>query len=488
MGELDDVAGEAAAQVSAANERQAEAQRLTDTGNGHRLARRTTGKLHWVDGMGWLWWDGRRWKRDKAKRVHREAEMSARAIYQEAAACSDPEVAKAISKWAHQSQSAARIDAAVKIASWQPEIVLEDVKELDAHANLLNVANGILDLDTLEVRPHDPKRLLTKLARAGYRPDAECPFWEQTLEYFLPDPEVRRWVQMAAGYSMLGSYSEWLFIAHGAGANGKSTFLYGLRDALGDYAMEAPGELLTASKGKRSAGEESALAQCQGRRLITTVETEQGKRMAEALMKQLTGESTITAKYMRENMFEFDNQMAIWIATNHKPVVQGTDFAAWRRIRLIPFTVVIPERHRKPEDVVKRTLRAERDGILRWLVDGLRRYREQTPVSLDPAPTMVDAATAVYRQEMDAVGLWLSECCVLDPKALAPIANLRESYRSWCETEGRNEFGSRRFNEELEERGLRRSGVRLGGAQTKVWTGVKLIGTFLQGDGQADDV
>lgn len=191
----------------------------------------------------------------------------------------------------------------------------------------------------------------------------------------MPDKEVREFVQMAAGYSLLGSYSEYLFIAHGSGANGKSTFLNAARDVLGDYADEAPPDLLVQRREWGAAGE-SALAGLRGSRLVTTVETEQGKPISEVLVKQLTGEAEIKAKFMRQDYFTYTNTSAVWMATNHQPVVQGADYAIWRRIHLIPFEVMIPEDERQEPEVLRDRLRGERDGILRWFIEGLRRYRE----------------------------------------------------------------------------------------------------------------
>ncbi len=454
--------------------------KCTDMGNGERFADRCAAKMRWCHGQGWLWWDGKRWKRDTTQRVHREAKEVVRVIYAEASKCADDKMRESLAKWARSSESQAKRDAMVKAASSEPRLVMEGVHQLDAVPTALNVQNGTLSLRTLELVPHDPAQLLTKIARAAYDPEAKCEFWEATLAYFIPDKEQRRWVQMAAGYSMLGSYSEWLFIPYGSGANGKSTFLWALRDVLGDYACEAAPELL-AERRERGAREDAALADLRGTRLVTTVETAQGKRMAEALMKQLTGESTIKAKFMRQDYFEFENQSAVWLATNHKPIVQGTDYAAWRRVRLIPFTVKIPEDQRLDPAEVKRALRDERDGILRWLMDGLRMYKKRG--SLDPAPKAVMEATEEYKREMDAFSLWLDDCCVLEPNAIATVRAMRESYEGWCDNEGRTWLGSRNFNEQLRERGLAQEGLWVAGTKAKCWVGVKLNEAVENGNG-----
>jgi putative DNA primase/helicase len=446
----------------------------TDLGNSERLARRAAKRMRYVSGLSWLWWDGKRWRQDTRERVREEAKTAVRGIYAEAAQPEDSAQRERIAKWAKSSEAGSRINAMVELARSDPRLRLKEVTQLDALDNVLNVQNGILDLDSLELKPHDPNALLTKIARAAYDPTAQCPFWESTLEYFLPDEEIRDWVQRAAGYSLLGTYSEWLFIPFGLGANGKSTFLYGLRDVSGDYAIEAAPELLT-EKRERNAGTDAALADLRGARLVTTIETQAGKRMAEALMKQLTGESIIKAKLMRENYFEFENRAAIWLATNHKPIIQGTDHGVWRRVCLIPFEVTMPDDRKVEQAEVKKRLHAERDGILRWLIDGLRMYREH---GLEPLPAAVIAATAKYRAEMDTLGEWREDCCTQRDDAHVPVRTLRESYEAHCEGTGRKPMPGSEYIEQLEELGLTRRLIKAprsqGGKADKCWVGIEL--------------
>jgi putative DNA primase/helicase len=444
------------------NEALARIRKSTDLGNAERLADRACGRLLYVHGIGWMAWDGRRWQRALSGEEMREASDMVRAIYGEAALIADlaagedddgerqrlSGIATGIGKWARASESVGRIKAALELGRSQRRLVAR-VADLDADPDLLNVGNGILNLRTLELLDHDPARKITRVTNAAYEATPEAPFWRSLVERVVPDPDVRRWVQMAAGYSMLGSYSEWLFLLHGQGANGKSTFLWGLRNALGDYAGEATPDLLVQRR-EWDAGTYSALASLRGRRLVTTTETEEGKRMAEVLVKQLTGEAEITAKFMRQDHFTFENQAAVWLSTNHKPVVQGGDYAIWRRIRLIPFDVTIPESERIEPGEVRRRLGAERDGILAWLVEGLRMYQQ---AGLHDAPEAVSAATGAYKDQMDPLREWLEDECVADESAFTPYANLRSSYEFHCATNGRQALGARRFGEALAERG-----------------------------------
>jgi putative DNA primase/helicase len=461
----------------------------TDTGNAERLADRAKDRLKWVKGLGWLVWDGKRWRADNTNRVLREAKTVVRGIYAEAADLTaaasaltdnaDRDTvagrAKELLSWARQSESRARIDAMVHLATGEERLVAT-IEQLDDDPYVLNVENGILDLRTLELRERHPQRdLVTKVARAKYDPRATAPFWEQTLELALPDLEVRRWVQKAVGYSIRGVPSEYLFMPHGVGANLKSTVLSGIRDALGDYAQMAAPDLLVAKKGGEwSAGSMSAVASLRGARLVTTIETERGRKMAEVLVKQLTGENVITAKFMRQDTFEFEVTVAVWLATNYLPVVQGADHAIWRRLRSIPFTQVIAEERRLSQDEVRERLLAERDGILRWMIDGLRMYLADG--SMDPAPAAVTEATDEYRRQMDGVGQFIEQRCKEEPSAWEANGPLHAAYRQWCEQEGRLPVGSTTFGQELGARGLVADRRSVAGKRTRGWARIRLRG------------
>lgn len=458
----------------------------TDQGNGERLARRAQGKLLFTSGTGWLVWDGARWRPAELEEEREETKLMARAIRREAAelqaaAAGHPddqireqlgELGDDTSGWAHRSEATAKIDAALKAARSEPRLRVR-VSDLDARPDLLNVQNGTLNLKTLELTKHDPAERLTKIAGAAYDLDAPAPFWEATLQRILPDEDVRRYVQMAAGYSILGSYSEYLFVPYGQGANGKSTFLWALRHVLGDYAHEAPSDLLVRRR-ERSAGDDSALAQLRGKRLVTTMETDQGSRLSEVQVKQLTGEQQITAKLMRQDRFTYENQTSVWLATNHRPYVQGMDEAMWRRIRLIPFDEFIPVPERLAQDDVQARLRSEASGVLNWLVRGLRAEREQQGLKTPPDAVLV--ATNDYRRVMDPLDSWLEDCCEFDPDAVTPNGDLVASYKAHCLLTNREPLGERRLYESLEQRGVTKVEKKqtINGKQQRVRQGLRL--------------
>lgn len=424
---------------------------LTDLGNAERFVARHGGDVRYCYPWGkWLTWTGTRWERDDSGRVYRLAKEAVRGIYAEAAAAEDEGRRRAIAKHATSSEAKNRIEAMLELAKSDVPVSPDD---LDADPWLLNAENGTMDLRTGELGPHRRGDLLTKMAGAKYHLEAKAPAWETFLKRVLPGQELRRFVQRGAGYSATGDTSEQcLFLSHGGGNNGKSTFQEALGEVLGDYAMRAPTEMLMA---KRSGGVPNDVARLKGQRFVTASETEEGRRLAESLVKDLTGQDTITARFMRAEFFDFKPTHKLWLATNHKPEIRGTDNAIWRRIRLIPWSVVVPpaERDRKlPEK-----LRTEAAGILAWVVRGCLEWRRGGLGE----PEEVRNATASYRAEQDVLATFMEERCVVTPNASAPATPLYQAYKSWCEESGEKVETQKKFGMRLAERGFERekSGV-----------------------------
>jgi putative DNA primase/helicase len=259
-------------------------------------------------------------------------------------------------------------------------------------------------------------------------------------------------LQRAVGYSLTGDTSEQcFFMPWGSGQNGKSTMLDVLRTMLGDYAAQTPAETLMLKVG--GGGIPNDLARLRGARFVTAVETDDGRRMAEPLVKMLSGGDVITARFLHREFFEFKPTFKVWLATNHKPVIKGTDYAIWRRVRLIPFVVTVPEAERDKKLTEK--LLTELTGIFAWAVEGCRQWQR---IGLaEPEP--VTAATAGYREEMDPINDWISERCVV-AEQLRGIG-LYTDYVEWARANGRHPLDGPAFSQRLEERGHRR--VRVGG-------------------------
>lgn len=433
----------------------------TDAGNGQRFARDHGHKVRYCqDYGGFLIFDGKRWQRDRKREAEALAKETTRGIYREAEKSEDEGERKKLAKWAIQSESRTRLEAMLFCARSEPGIPIAP-DDLDSDTNLLNVDNGTIMLDVGELKAHDPVDHISKLAPVEYDPDAEAPTWEAFLERVLPSEALRRFVQRAIGYSLLGETTEEvLFFLYGTGANGKSTFINTILEALGDYAKQAPPDLLTI-KGHSHPTE---LANLKGARFVASVEVEEGKRLAESLVKQLTGRDRISARFMRQDFFDFEPTHTIFLAANHKPVVRGTDLAIWRRIKMIPFTVTIPEEERDPK--LQQKLRDELSGVLAWAVRGCLDYLRHGLGE----PDEVRAATEEYRSEMDVLATFIDECCVVHEHAKVKASDLFDVYKAWCEESGERPEPRKQFASRLRERGYEHRK-----ASVYYWHGIGLL-------------
>ncbi|HOW62161.1 MAG TPA: phage/plasmid primase, P4 family [Candidatus Contendobacter sp.] len=438
----------------------------TDLGNSERLVARYGRDLRYCYDFGkWLVWDGIRWALDRTGAALDQAKETARKMLAEAATLADKEDSRKLAAWSFRSQARDRMTAMLYLA--QPDVsVLPE--QLDTHPWLLNVANGTIDLRTGALHPADRAHLLTKQSPVVYDPHATCrPFLAFMDRIFQGNTALIRFVQKAAGYSLTGlDTEECFFVLWGVGQNGKSTFVETLSALLGtDYAQQATPDLLMQKKQDRHATE---LAVLRGARLVTSVETGQGKRLNEVLIKAMTGGDRIRANFMHQDTFEFRPEFKVWLSTNHKPVIAGTDLGIWRRIRLIPFTYCIPD-HEK-DGGFKARLRepVALSGILNWALEGVLLWQQE---GLKPPQAVLDA-TQAYREEMDVLASWMADCCVVTKRAEAKAADLYASYSNWCEVQGERPESQRSFGLRLVERGFEQK-KRTGG--TRYWLGIGLL-------------
>jgi putative DNA primase/helicase len=256
-----------------------------------------------------------------------------------------------------------------------------------------------------------------------------------------------------------------LFFLHGTGANGKSTFLEVIRALLGDYAVTAE---LSTFVADRKSSVRNDIARLHSARLVTAIEVGEGKRFAEELIKTLTGGDTVAARFLYREFFEFKPRFKVWLAANYKPEIRGTDYAIWRRIRLIPFTVTIPPDEQIPD--LAEQLKEELSGILNWALEGLRDWLAN---GLQPPPEVTEA-TEAYRAEMDIVGLFVQDACVTDPKAVTPSKTLYEAFREWCAENGYEPFGQTAFGRRLATKGFAHGRAYIEGRLRRCWFGIRL--------------
>lgn len=422
---------------------------LTDLGNARRL-RDLFGKgLRYCDRLGgWHVWDGKRWARDERRDVELRAKEVPADILLEASKARDSSNRKQLAAWALKTESEARIRAMIHLAESEPGIMVIP-EEFDRDPWAFNVNNGTLDLRTGVLRKHDPADLITKLAPVDFDPDADCPLFREFMAQVVPQADTAAYVQTAVGVSMIGKVLEHvLMFLHGGGDNGKTTFLRTMQALFGDYAKQADPELLLAQKYQPHPEGRAALA---GARLVVTAEVADGRRMAEALVKQLTGGDILRARMMHRDSFQLQPTWTIWLGANHKPTIRGTDHAIWRRIKLVPFNVRIPKGDQDPELVDK--LAGEFPGILNWALAGAMQYQKHG--LHEPLPVL--EAVGAYRSESDLLGGFLQDETDAGPARWVESTALYERYQLWCRESGEHAVSQRKMAQALQERGIERA-------------------------------
>ncbi len=441
---------------------------LTDMGNARRLVYWHGDVLRYCAAMkSWLHYKDGFWQIDQGGAyAMRCAKDTARSIYKEVEGVEDSDDRKAISKHAVKAESAGTLQSMILLAQSEPGVPTF-TEEWDKDALLLNCTNGTLDLRTGKLRKHRADDMLTKMARCAYDPNADCSLYEQFLADILPDQAVRGFMQRYYGYALTGDVSEQcMVVAYGIGKNGKSTSMEIVSKALGSYAKEAAPDLLVAKD--NNGGANSDVADLHGARFVAAEETDDGKRMAEGLVKRITGTKNIKARFLHKDFFSFAATHKLMYAVNHKPDIRGGDLGIWRRIHLVPFEVTIPENRRDKK--LSEKMEAELPGILAWLVQGCLAWQKE---GLNP-PEQVMAATAAYKEEMDLLRDFFADCCEFGKAKVVTKGSLYQTYEMWCEQNAVKPLGKITFGNKLKERPGIKEVAGLGEKAERGWEGIAL--------------
>lgn len=447
---------------------------LTDMGNAERLiARHGIDLRYCAPWKRWAVWGGETWADNGDDRVQERAKETVRSIYEEGIGVTSPERAQAIWKHAVRSESAGRVAAMIQLARSATSLAVAP-EDLDRDPWLLNCANGTVDLRTGDLRPFARDDLMTKRSPARYDARAACPTWIAFLErIFAGDADLIGFMQRSAGYSLTGSTAERvMFILFGAGRNGKSTFLEVVRHVMGAYASGTPASTIMAQRNK---GIPNDIARLKGARFVSASETSEAAEIDEAFIKVATGGDVITARFLNAEFFDFLPQFKIWLATNHKPSIKGTDPAVWDRIRLVPFTVRIPDD--QLDKALRDKLIAEADGILQWLIAGCLDWRQRGGLG---EPDAVAAATAEYRVGEDTFGPFLADRCDVQPAVSATAKELYAAYLEWAAEAGEEKLSQRRFGDRLRAQGFR---AGKGTAGRRRWAGLRVLSKTERAEG-----
>lgn len=439
---------------------------LTDLGNARRLILNFGNDLKWCETWKkWLVWNGKRWAVDDILKVHQWAKDTVRIMYHEASEEFDEKKRRSLAQHAFKCESIFKIKAMLEVA--RSDVAVKP-NIFDANPWLLNVENGTLNLKTGELLPHTRENNITKLAPVKYDSSAECPKWLTHLKRIMNhNQNLIDFHQSAYGYSLTGNTDERkMFIQYGTGANGKTTSNEVIREIMGDYAQRTPTETLFL---KHDGAIPNDVAKLNGARFVFCSEGEEGKKLAESLIKDITGGDTISARFMRAEWFEFEPTFKVWLATNHKPVIRGTDNAIWDRINLIPYVVTIPEPERIPRRELMEVFREEFPGILAWMVRGCLDWYKDGLMT----PDEVKEATSNYRSEMDVVADFIASCCMVSPDFDVEASTLYKIYADWMAKQGiKKPLTNKSFGNRIQEKGFERKKMR---GNKYVWMGINVV-------------
>ncbi|MCW3061545.1 MAG: phage/plasmid primase, family [Capsulimonas sp.] len=442
----------------------------TDTANGRRFVAQHKDIVRYDHSLKcWYVWDGMRWALDETNRVQELAKMTARNIYHEVADCHDEIMRVELAKHAKRSLDLTRLTAMIKVASSDAEIAVRHT-DWDRDNDLFNVANGTLSLVTGQLTPHRREDLITRLAPVFFDPLAKCPVWERSMNIWQPEADVRSFIQRATGYTLTGSQVEHaMFYLYGSGGNGKSVFTEIVKLIMGEYGIKSQREtFMQHAHGKNSGAASPEVMALIGKRFVSVSEVQQGDRLNEAFIKDITAEDSVSARALYSGEVNFKPVLKLWMFGNYKPRITADEKGAggiWRRFLLVPFTAEIA-----PEDKDKNLfdkLTGELSGILNWFLSGCLEWRRS---GLN-APAEVKAATDELRKEQDVIGAFIEDCCYIGPNAVSTAGELYKGYEMWCKDNGEYHKSQRYFGTSLSQRGYentKTNGVRR-------WRGVGLL-------------
>ncbi len=435
----------------------------TDMGNAERLKDRHGHGIRYCHEVGFFVWDEKRWRVDPSgSEVERRAKETIRAGYVEAATIDNDEVRRAFIEFLVRSENRSRISAMTELVRSEPGMAVQ-INDFDRDPYFLNCLNGTVDLRTGQLRPHRREDLITQLVPVEYDPNATCPTWDDfQAKISGGSSELVNFKQKAFGYALTGTTLEQvIFICFGTGANGKSTELEVLREMLGDFAK---GTEFSSFEQQRTGSIRNDLARLRGARFVTAVESDQGSSLSESVVKSLTGGDSITARFLHREYFEFTPTFTVFLATNHKPRIKGTDHGIWRRIRLIPYNVTIPTAEQ--DKCLRDKLTAELPGVLAWAVQGCLAWQQD---GLTP-PESVQAATEMYREEMDSLADFLREYFETGEVLTVPKKDIRDLYLHHCKESGNHAMSTGALKQALLERGYSEGRT----ATERFWVGLGL--------------
>lgn len=364
---------------------------------------------------------------------------------------------------------------------------------LDADAMRFNVANGTLVFSRSERRvadpecpdpdserfvietearvvmePHNPEHRISKMSGAGYDPEAKAPLWNAFMERFQPDPAQRRFLQVAAGRSLIGGAStQVLIFLYGDGANGKSVFMETLAQLCGDYAGRLKPESITGTMEQSGDKASPDFARLQGKRFVAIAELPRGAPMREGLVKTMTGSEPMPVRHLNKGFFDMVPEFIPFMSGNQMPEIGGLDKGIWRRLKFVKWPVTLADEEQRPLPKVVSEFVAEGPGILNWLIEGALIFLRE---GLKDPPAVRDL-TQSHREDSDPVGAFIASCVKAQPGDMVPAREMFFGFSKWCEANAIKPWGEKNFSLALKQKGLTREDKRY---RTRMWLDVAL--------------
>ncbi|MBA4129895.1 MAG: hypothetical protein C0519_00565 [Hyphomicrobium sp.] len=432
----------------------------TDTGNSQRFIDQNKNDIKFIRELKkWVRWDGTRWNLNENEKLTR-AKKTAQSIFAEARQCKNTQGQQELYKWAHASQSEGRLNSMLNLSK---DELGESLHRFDTDPYAINCKNGLVNLKTGELTPHNPDMLLMKRTRVKYNPSKRCHHWEKFVsEIFNHDTEMVDWIQRALGYSITGSVSEQVFfILHGQGENGKSKLINTICDIVGDYGTITPFDIFQSTGGSNLRGH-VAIGDLKGIRFAVASEAG-NEKWDEKVVKTATGGDKLRGAKLYCDYFDFDPTHHLYFLTNRLPAFKDGSHGFKRRIRVVPFMVIFSG-EKRDKNIADRF---DPEGVFSWLVEGALRYHE---IGLDDTPAIMQEATEDYIMANDTLGVFISDCLVRDIRSQIGASEMYDLYLQWCETSDISPDNKNFFPQNMEERGVARKRTNKG----QVYTGYRI--------------